>query len=271
MRAFLTLTLLFAGVTAFANYPGKDLWIPVAGNAVGAGGRTFTTIVSITNVAPRPASVTLSFFAAAQPGQPQGTITVAILPERTYVHAVGPELARPDRPIGALRITSTEVVVADAQMVSSVAGTSNVAAVGAAIPSELAIGTGESTLLHGSTSGSRYKLYAAETHGFPLYFSVTLTDVNGRIVDSRRLYLGPHEPRSWELNGPFTTIAIRGINGSGRIVVAGAQIANDSQDTSFYEMLLPTRPRHRIAWPEWLAYGVAGAALLAAALRSGKR
>jgi hypothetical protein len=242
------------------GYAATELWVPVVGRAQGAGGREFFTTIYVTNTSDGDADVMLSFFVAAQPGQASRDVRMRIKPSATATHEVQHIAA------GSLRISAASPVTAVARIYSRGAGP-EVAAVLNAIPSQFAIGSGESTILHGSTRDSRYKLYVAETHALPLYFSVTLEDVNGKKTGSRRLYVGPHEQRSWDFTEPFDVVRVEGINGSGKIVVAGSQILNVTQDSVMYEMLLPAKPRHRIGWPEWLAWAVAAGALVVAGLR----
>ncbi len=270
MRTFLiALTCTVVASVSFAGYPAREAWLPVVGRASGLGGRGFYTTVYLTDMSRSTNDVTLSFFAAGQPNATPRSITMQLGPGQTGAAEVGPQLTGEAGAIGALRVRSTGPVVAQAHVYSRIATQrpgSEVGAVLNAIPAEYAIGTGESTPLH-VPAGARYKLYAAETKGFPLYFSLR----SNTIAAERRLYLGPYEQRSWDLAEIFpgaqiSAITVEGVNGSGKIVVVGTSIAAESQDFSVYEMSLATEPRHRMRWSEAAAYIAVALALVFAAL-----
>lgn len=270
MRNLLLICSLVLAVRALGNYPGKDLWLPVAGHAAGSDGRIHATTVFITNTSDHAADVRMSLHASGEVGKEPRAVSVRIAPGATHVHDLADRLATAQRPIGSLRISASEPVVADAWLYNqSAMQPGSTASVLAAIPSEFAIGSGESAVTHASTNEARFKLYVAETRGFPLYFSVTAYDASGRRTSARRLFVDRHDQRSWELPGQFVALQVAGVNGSGTIVFAGARIDNATQDTSFFPMTLPVRARHRIGAIEWTAYALAAAALLLAALRTG--
>lgn len=273
-RALAFLVTAVLGCPAFAGYAGRDLWLPVVGRTPTGAGRTFHTTISITNLSGDRADIALSYFPSAQPSQAPRSIALHIDPRRTRVYEFGSELMTPDRPVGSLRILADRLVIAEARIYSRAPGATIAAEVGAtiqAIPAEFAIGSGESTVVHGSTEGSRYRLYTAETSGFPLYFSVTLFDDAGRETATRRYFLGPREQRVWDVPGRFASLRLAGINGSGKIVALGTRIANESQDMTAHEMSLPARPRHRMPRAELLAWIGAAAAVIVAGLAARKR
>ena len=262
------LAFLLSANAAFAAYPARESWIPVAGRASGLGGRGFYTTVYLTDVSRSINDVTLSFFPAGEPNATPRSIALQLGPGRTGAVEVGPQLTGDEGAIGSLRIRSTGAAIAQAHVYSRLASESPGSAVGAvlnALPAAYAIGSGESARLH-VPAGSRYKLYAAETMGFPLYFSIR----SDSIAAERRLYLGPHEQRSWDLAAIFPQaqiagLRIEGINGSGKIILAGTSIASESQDFDVYEMSITTAPRHRMRWSEASAYIAVAIALAVAA------
>lgn len=269
MKNLLLVCSFALAVRALGNYPGKDLWLPVAGHAAGSDGRIHATTVFITNTGDQAADVRMSLHASGEVGKEPHTVSVRIAPGATYVHDLADRLATVKRPIGSLRISASEPVVADAWLYNrSAAQPGATGSVIGAVPSEFAIGSGESAVIHASTGDARFKLYVAETRGFPLYFSVTALDASGRRMAARRLFVDRHDQRSWELPGPFVALHVAGVNGSGKIILAGSRIENATQDTSFFPMTMPVRARHRIGALEWTAYALVAAALLFAALRT---
>lgn len=269
MRILLLVCSLALAVRALGNYPGKDLWIPVAGHAIGADGRVHATTVFITNTSDEAADVRMSLHASGEVGKEPRTVSVRIAAGATHVQDLADRLTTAQRPIGALQISASQPVVADAWLSSRPATQPGATgSVISAIPSEFAIGSGESAVMHASTADARFKLYVAETRGFPLYFSVTAVDANGRRTEARRLFVDRYDQRSWALPGTFVALHVAGVNGSGKVIFAGSRIDNATQDTSFFAMTLPSRARHRISSLEWTAYALAAAALLLAALRT---
>ena len=270
--AFTLTALLFAATNLVAGYASRDAWISVVGHAIGA--RGFYTTVYLTSTAHSKNDITLSFHAAAQPHAAARESKLQLDPDATGSIDIGPELVGEAGAIGSLHITATGPFIATARVFSRAANAPVGTEVGTAInaiPAEYAIGTSESTLLH-VPAGSRYKIYAAETHGFPLYFAVMTMPGSAE----RRLYLSANEQRSWDLEELFhgtsaTSLRITGVSGSGKIVVAGTSIEADSQDFTAWEMSLPTEPRHRLRWPELTAYAAVALAIVLAAIYRMKR
>lgn len=258
--------------TLFAGDSARESWVP-AGHATGFAARGFYTTVYLTNASRSKNDITLSFFASAQPNLAPRSVRLQLGANQTGAVDIGPQLVGEKGAIGSLQIRGTRPVTAEARVfsrgpdepVGSIVGT-----VLNAIPVQRAIGTGQSTTLR-SPSG-RYKLYAAETHDFPLMFAVRAD--NG--AAERRLYLSAHEQRSWDLaelfpNAHPTALRITGINGSGKIIAAGTAIADPSEDSTAFEMSLPAAPRHRLRTPELAAYAAVALAIAATAIYKMKK
>lgn len=251
----------------FGGYAATDAWVPVAGHATGAGGRHFETTLYLTNTSRSADVVTVSFFPAGEPPATQRSIRLQIAANGTAVVDVGPQLAGDAGGIGALHVRSSGPLLTEAHLYSHLENQPLESAVGEvlnAIPATFAIGTGDHTFVQ-VPPASRDKLYAVETNGFPLYFSVASGGTE------RRLLVRAHEQRSWDLasvfaGAPVSTLRITGINGSGKIIVLGTAIAEQSQDFTAYEMMLPTRARHRMTWPEMTAYAAVAIAIALTAI-----
>jgi hypothetical protein len=131
-----------------------------------------------------------------------------------------------------------------------------------AIPTRQALGTGQSSVLQGVLpQSSRYRLFIVETAGAPLVIEVALRDLRGGTVAAKQLFLEPDEQIRPELTDLFPnarlergTIRVRGVNGHGRVILAGAHIAAGTEDPSAFEMSFTAEPRSRIRWPEASAY-----------------
>ena len=68
------------------------------------------------------------------------------------------------------------------------------------------------------------------------------------------------------VNAAHAVARIRGVNGNGKIIFAGAQIAKESQDGNAYEMSYTTEPRVRMPMSEVLVYVAVAAAIVVAAV-----
>ena len=253
--------LLSITTSAFGASAAREVWIPIAGRATSGDGRTFLTTLAITNTSSEPAEATIAYFPTASPQQRPRSLPLRLPRHATVTHELGAEVVPAKSPTGGLRIQATAPIVATARVhAGDVGGTFQ------AIPTDLAIGTGESTLIHGTGQPGNYRLYVMETRGHPLYFSVKLLDRNAKTVTYQRIYLSGFEQRNWAFYEPFTSMQIDGINGSGSIVAAGSLIDPVSHDVVPFEMLLPSRSRHSLPWPEVAAYSVAAALILVVAI-----
>ena len=270
-----------AAAASFAATAARDAYVPIAGRAMGAGGRKFDTTVWVTNVSDEHASVTLSFLRAAQPNPTPFTYTQRLAPSEVRRIPL-PEYLVGSTGVGALRIRSTADVLATAHLYSFVQGESEARAVGAsvdAVPAEFAIGSGETTLVQGvATPGTRYKLYAVETTSHPLYFTITLIDGRGKKLGQKRYFIGAREARTFDIPGEFSNahasavaLRVHGVNGGGKIIVCGVAVAVESQDSTAFAMSVPLQPRHRMPAAEVAAYGIAALVVGIAALRVRRR
>ncbi len=265
-----------------AGYTARRAWLPVVGYASGSGGRGFYTTLLIANTSAQANHLRLSFYAAGQPGQQPRTMSMDLRAYQAGRFAVGPDLVGAGGGgVGAMRISGSSSFVAQARLFSRAPNDPPGSEVGMtlnAIPQGLAIGTGETTTILAPAAAGRYKFYAVETAGFPINFSVSPFDADGHPLPPRRLYLGVHEQRSWTLEevfgvpaGTIAELRLTGINGSGRIVAVGTEIASISHDFSAYEMTFPTKPRHRMRAGEITAYVAVALAIVAAAIVTARR
>jgi hypothetical protein len=262
--------------SAHAAYSSKDLFIPIFGHTVGGDGRRYDTAFTLTNPSSRVANVKLSFLAAGQPNPNPYTIGIRLLAKETRRYdPVGADLLGAPAAFGALRIESDIPLLAHARLFSTMPGepvSRSIASSFNAIPQQFSVGTGESALLQGidQSADFRYKIYVVETTGHPLTFALSLLDANGRVVATTHEYVSSHEERSWDIADEFrgargaVLLRVNGMNGDGRVIAAGVQIATGSQDGTAYEMSFVTTPRWRLPAGEVAAYIIAGAALIVA-------
>ena len=276
MHRRLIALLLAAAPAAFAAYPARDLVIPIAGRARNAAGREFLTALWLTNTTERSAaSVTLSFLASgrANPSPRQLRLTLGAGATQLFDPLDAQLLGGPEA-LGAVRVESTTNVIAHARIYTTDATAGTTGMGFAAIPVRHAIGNGESTILQGLALGnSRYRAFIVETAGAALTIAVTLRDLGGRALAEKRLFIDRFEHLRIDVHDLFpdaksesAILTVRGVNGNGRVVVAGAQIAAGSEDPSAFEMSFAPEPRSHIGWPEAAVYMIVAAVIIVALL-----
>lgn len=265
-RIALPLLLLAAAHPLLAAYADRDLVIPVVGRASGGTGRLFLTALWITNADDHPAVLTLSYLEGGHANPSPRKTIVTLAPRETQVFdPLGPPILPSVNGIGALRIQSNADVVASARIYGYLPSEGPNSAVSMAltgIPTRLGIGNGQSAILHGD--GSRdalYKLYVVETAGSALSVAVSIEDLHGQTLGEKRLFLDRFEQVATDtrmlfpaVNVDHAVIRIRGINGNGRVIAAGAQIMPGSQDACAFEMSFAPEPRTRVRGPEAAVY-----------------
>lgn len=263
-----------------ASYPARDLYVPIAGRGVGANGRFFYSTLSVTNFAHQENRVRVEFLLSAQPNPRPRAIEFVLQGDETRVFdPLGTDLLGGTTALGALHISAQRRVIASCRTYTRVEGEPIGRAVGArfgSIPSRYAVGNGEWTVLQGvsivAPPQSSYRVYVVETEGHPLSYSIELIDAAGKSIAQKPFFIGAHEQRSIEIPAEFPSITlpvglarIRGINGNGRIIAAGAEVMAESRDTIPHEMSFGSEPASRMPLAETVTYVVVGLAVIAAA------
>ena len=276
MHRLITPLLIFAASSLCGAYPARDLVVPIAGRARNAAGRQFLTALWLTNINERSAaSVTLSFLPSGHANLSPRRVRLTLGAGATrLLDPLDAQLLGSDDTMGAVRVESTTNVIVHARIYTLGAATGTVGMGFAAIPVRHAIGNGEATVLQGVTLGdSRYRAFVVETAGAALTIAVTLHDLGGRTLAEKRMFVEPFEHIRADVHELFPEVkadrailTVRGVNGNGRVVVAGAQIAAGSEDPSAFEMSFAPEPRSHIGWPEASVYIAVAAAIIVALL-----
>jgi hypothetical protein len=246
----------------------RESALPVAGQWRGS-----SSTVILTNTASRPARVTLSWITGAPRHLAPPNIELMLHGNETRAVEVGQEILRGREAAGGLTIVADGDVVARAIIRGRPEGPG---AAFDAVPLRDAIGTGESTTIAGVAGDGGYRLFAAETKGHPVHFSAVVV-AGDEVRGEKRYYLEPlHQltipiEREFRIaSGEAFTLVMRAMNGSGRLVAAGAELTA-SQDLVPFGMHLRSKPRRRINAAEIAAYGFVTVALVAAAFYARKR
>jgi hypothetical protein len=277
-RPSATAIVFFIAANAIAAAASRDAYIPIAGRATGAGGRTFDTTVRITNPSDERVFVTLEFLRSQRANPRPFTYTQGLAPHEIRRIAL-PDYLVGSTGVGALRVRATGKVLTTASVFSVVAGEGEERAVGAsldAVAAEDAIGIGETTVVTGvDTAGARFKLYTVETTAHPLYFTATLIDGKGDALRQKRYFIDSREARTFDVGNEFgdavakaVAVRLHGVNGSGRMIACGIAVATESQDSTVFGMSIAPEGHDRMPIGEVVAYLVAALAVAFAARRS---
>jgi hypothetical protein len=267
----------------FAGYSGRDLFIPAVGRGTGHDGRIFATTLWLTNVSHRDAAVTLTFLTTTGGIPHQHVSHLALGPSETKLfEELGAETLGAAEANGALHVQSDRKLLANARLSSRMANEPGARGVGmscAGIPSDFALGTGDTATMQGVAAGDyRTKLYVTETTGRPLGFAIALLDTRGREVRRRLEYVAGFEHRIVDIPSLFPgaelprgIVRLTGVNGNGRIIAGAAQITTGTVDGTFFEMSMETKPRWRMPRAELGVYGLVALAIVFAAVAARRR
>lgn len=274
IAAAIALALALLAPPLFAAFPGQRLILPVAGRVSAAGGREYKTTIWITNTTARPARASLSFAEGGKANPELVPAAVDLKPHQTVrIDNVTESLLKQPGKLGAVFIESDEPVVCSARVFAESGGASTGAGF-AAVPIELAVGAGESTVLQGAGTGAgefRYNIHLAETNRSSVQIAIAIHDAEGRMIGWKEMLLRDREAAIVPASSIAASIpdeasvTIRVVKGTGKIVAAGSQIAASGDPTSF-EMSFARREGSSIPRGELTAYiAVALAVGLAAA------
>jgi hypothetical protein len=229
------------------------VFLPSVGRRPGAGGSQWYTTVWVHN--PNAAAVNLTFYllerdmdnSAAQiynDTLPAGDV-------RRYDNAIWTMFAR--EVFGALRVVASDKVIVNSRIYSLAAGGEQKDSVGqffAAVPASFAIGSGQRTQILGvyetsptDTSEFRYNFGFVETAGANATVTVTVYDETGASIGTKSYSLRPYEQRQFRFPTEFASLSTINARiqaeitgGTGKAVVFGSGVANNSTDPSTFEM-----------------------------------
>ncbi|HKB71189.1 MAG TPA: hypothetical protein VKH46_10135 [Thermoanaerobaculia bacterium] len=247
------LTLAIAGISAavFGGFPATESYLPAVGRLAGEGGAQFYTTMWATNLTGAPVSFTFEFLKEGQANPSPASFTDTLSPGQTkmYENVVESRLGLSDA-LGAARIrASGEMLVAeriyDQAPGDDLGNTQGLFFAG--VPKSFSISLGQSASIQGVSQGGsenfRYNFALVETGGGSPTVNVQLFDGDGALLGQKAYAMGPHEqlqPNVKDLASTVSTINARitatVTGGTGSVLLAGAQVANESQDSSGFEM-----------------------------------
>ena len=256
-RSVFAILLLFA-LPAFGGFSATESFLPAVGRVAGSGGSQFYTTVWLTNPA---GSGTAHFtFQFLQQGKantgavPSFADTLAPGETKIYENVIEQKLHLTSA-IGAARITSDLPLVASERIYNQASPADNLGTTEglffAAVPSSLAIGAGETASVQGVNQGDpsenmRYNFALVETTGQPVTAHVVALNDLGANIGAVDFPLLPYEqlqPNVGQFFPAVHTVNARLVatvaSGAGKFILAGAQLANVSQDSSGFAAALP--------------------------------
>jgi hypothetical protein len=252
-RTVLLAAVLLPASSLFAGFAATEVYLPAVGRVAGAGDppSQFYTTTWISNLTGATVHFSFQFLKQGQANPAPQTFNDTLAPGQTklYENVVETKLGLSSA-IGAARITADGEIFAAERIYNQFQGDPLESSVGlffSGVPGDFAIGLGQSATIQGVNQGGsedfRYNFALVETAGMTATAHVSILDADGSTLGSKDYLLGPYEqiqPNVSDVVPAISTINARVTAtvtaGAGRILLAGAQLANQSQDPSGFEM-----------------------------------
>ncbi len=243
--------LSLESATAFAGFPSAEVFLPAVGRVAGQGGAQFFTTIWVTNLTGAPESFTLQFLKGGQANPAPETFPDTLQPgeTKTYENVVE-SVFQQTNALGAARIVSSGEIFVAERIFNQAPGTDLGETEGlffAGVPKEFSISLGQSASIQGINQGGsenfRYNFALVETGNGSPTVNVQVFDGSGALLGEKAFTLQPFEqiqPNVADVVPGFSSVNARitatVTAGSGSVLIAGAQVANVSQDSSGFEM-----------------------------------
>jgi hypothetical protein len=250
-RVLLAAVFLWGTASLFAGFGSTETFLPAVGRVAGQGGAQFYTTVWATNLTTAPQTLTFQFLKQGQanPSPASFQDTLAASETKVYENVVESKLGLTNA-IGAARVTSTGEIFVSERIYNQAPGDDVGKTEGlffAGVPKSFSISAGQSASIQGVDQGGsenfRYNFALIETGGGSPTVNVQVFDGDGTLLGQKAYPLQPREqvqPNVADVvPGIHTTnarITATVTGGTGSVLLAGAQLANESQDSSGFEM-----------------------------------
>ena len=250
-NAVLAAIALFPAAAAHGGFASTESFLPAVGRVAGQGGAQFYTTVWATNLTSAPVHFTFQFLKQGQANPSPASFADALQPGETKVYAnvVGDKLGQSGA-LGAARVVSDGEVLVAERIYDQPPGTGLGETAGlffAGVPKSFSISLGQSASIQGVDQGGsedfRYNFALVETGGAGAAVNVQVFDGSGTLLGQKAYTLLAYEQLqpnvSDVVSGVHTAnarITATVTGGTGSILLAGAQLANGSQDSSGFEM-----------------------------------
>lgn len=258
LAGFISGVALFFSAAVFATSPGTDLWLPSVGHGPGQMGSQWRTDVWIAYpTGSESATVDIYFLPRGETNTwPPDSRQITLNPGETreFVDIIG-DLFGKANAFGALRVQSTAEILVTSRIYSAGltvidpgSGQQKTGTAGqffAGLPSQAAIGLGETTDIQGvaEDSGSRTNVGWVEVTGNACALQVERVDGNGTTLASQTFTVQPYAvvQKSSILNqlgggGGNQRLRFTVVSGNCRVLVFGSRLDNSTNDPSTIEM-----------------------------------
>ncbi len=243
--------ILAFGAAAFAGFPATETYLPAVGRIPGKDGAQFYTTLWATNLTSAPVSFTFDFLKQGQANPSPASFSDTLSPGQTkvYENVVESKLGLSGT-LGGARITASNEILVSERIYNQPPGADLGNTEGlffAGVPKSFSISLGQSASIQGINQGGsenfRYNFALVETGGGSPSVNVQLFDGNATLLGQKAYNLLPYEQIQPNVADLFSGIATTNARitatvtgGSGSVLIAGAQVANESQDSSGFEM-----------------------------------
>ena len=250
--AALAVAATLAGVSlARGGFASTETFLPAIGRIPGQSGAQFYTTIWATNLTSVRQTFTFQFLKVGQANLSPLSFDDALDPGQTkvYENVVETKLGLTDA-LGAARVLSSGEIFVAERIYNQEPGDDLGNTEGlffAGVPKSFSISLGQSASIQGIDQGGsdnfRYNFALVETGGGSPTVNVQIFDGSGAMLGQRAFILQPYEqiqPGVGEVVSGIKTINARitatVTGGTGSVLIAGAQVANESQDSSGFEM-----------------------------------
>ena len=242
---------ILVAAPAFAGFPSTETFLPAVGRVPGQGGAQFYTTVWATNLSGATVHFTFDFLKQGQANSSPASFTDSLAPGQTkvYENVVESKLGLASA-IGAARVVSDGEILVSERIYDQAPGADVGNTEGlffAGVPKTFSISAGQSASIQGINQGGaenfRYNFALVETGGGSPTVNVQLFDGSGTLLGQKAYVMQPYEqiqPNVTDITASVHTtnarITATITGGTGSVLLAGAQLANESQDSSGFEM-----------------------------------
>jgi hypothetical protein len=242
------------------GFVSTEFYLPVVGRVAGQGGlQAYTTIWATNLSSSSTRHFTFRFLKQGQASTSPASFTDALAPGETKIYEnVIEEKLNLSSGIGAGRITADGEIFASERIYNQAHPADNLGTTEglffAGVPAPLSIGLGEKASIQGVNQGDpsedmRYNFALVETSGYAATVHVALVNSSGATLGAADFPLQPYEQIQPNVTAVFpavSTINARLVAsvtaGAGKVILAGAQVANTSLDGTGFEMSFKEPP-----------------------------
>jgi hypothetical protein len=251
MRCVVLAAMLSLAAPAFAGFASTESFLPAVGRIPGKFGAQFYTTIWATNLTGATVHFKFEFLKQGQANTSPASFadTLAAGQTKVYENVVETKLGL-NNDLGAARVTADGEVLVAERIYNQNPGDDLDKTEGlffAGVPKGFSISLGQSASIQGIDQGGaedfRYNFALVETGGASTTVHVVLYDGSGAQLGAKDYTLHPYEqiqPNVDDLAANLATtnarITATVTAGAGSVLLAGAQLANVSQDSSGFEM-----------------------------------